>query len=65
MGHDEFDPFLRYETRRTGDGQFYIVAVDDRGGSEAVYVNGKLKVFDSSDGARAYRERVSALNARR
>jgi hypothetical protein len=64
-GHEDFDPLLRYETRRTGDGQFYIVSIDAKGTSECVYVNGKLKTFESSTDARAYRERVSTLNARR
>jgi len=45
---------MTYEVRRTGDGGFYLVEVDERGISKEIYENGKLHTFDSSDEAKEF-----------
>lgn len=39
---------MGYEVRRTGDGLFYLVSVDEEGYSTEVYSEGKLMKFASS-----------------
>ena len=38
---------MNYEVRRTGDGLFYLVSVDEEGSSTEVYSEGKLTRFAS------------------
>lgn len=38
---------MNYEVRRTGDGLFYLVSVDEEGSSTEVYSEGKLMKFAS------------------
>ena len=39
---------MNYEVRRTGDGLFYLVSVDEEGSSKEIYSEGKLMKFASS-----------------
>ena len=39
---------MAYEVRRTGDGLFYLVSVDEEGSSKEIYSEGKLMKFASS-----------------
>jgi len=36
---------MGYEVRRTGDGLFYLVSVDEEGNSTEIYSEGKLLSF--------------------
>ena len=39
---------MGYEVRRTGDGLYYLVSVDEEGQSTEVYSEGKLVRFETS-----------------
>ena len=43
---------MGYEVRRTGDGLFYLVSVDEEGSSKEIYSEGKLMKFASSEEAK-------------
>jgi len=52
----------RYGVRRAGDGNFYIVTMDENGNSHEVYENKKLIKFEASEDAKEYIKEISTLN---
>jgi len=45
---------VEYGVRRTGDGVFYLVTLDENGDAHDFYSNGALVKFDSSHEAKDY-----------
>ena len=45
---------MEYEVRRTGDGFFYLVTINESGDSTEIYSEGKLVRFEDSKEAKEY-----------
>ena len=45
---------MTYEVRKTGDGFFYLVTIDDLDNSAELYSEGKLVRFEGSKEAKEY-----------
>jgi len=53
---------IEYGVRRTGDGIFYLVTIDEYGDAHDFYVNGKLVKFETSQEAKDYIKGIGTSN---